>query len=485
MKLTLVNIWKERYPNLGLGYLASYLNKYYSKCEIEIVDNNNNIQDAFDEIIKSNPDIIGFSAFTSNYYKIEEIAKKLKSVSKVPIILGGPHITPIPHTLNRCFDIAVLGEGEETLLELVKLFNKEGKKFTPNKLKRIGGISFRYKNKIVITPPRRLIKSLDIIPPPARYLFDMESYLKPQNILCNNKLIKGTSILTSRGCPYHCIYCQASAMWGKIRLHSAEYVVKEIKMLYKKYNIEGICIVDDLFISDIRRVKKIVEGLKNEKLLGKIQYLVDGRANLINDEILEILKEMGTVQIAIGFESASEKIIKYLKKGSVTLEQNYKAVETIRKHNIDIYAQFMIGTPGETEEDLLKTFNFIKDNQLTHSHVSITTPLPGTELWEYCKKAGIVDEFNVNWGKFNMQPSMNLIEHFYINKRISYKKFNRWFNKFNEYLTVMRIGEKTKLDLINYQNLIYILKYIMQKPKSFLRIFYRLILEKTRGYKIK
>lgn len=475
MKLILVNIWKKTYPNLGLGYLASYLNKYYPKCKIEIVDNDNT-QDVIRKIIESKPDLIGFSAFTPNYYKVEQTAKKIKETLNTPLIIGGPHITPIPYTLNSCFDIAVLGEGEKTLLELIKLFDK-GKKFTPSKLKEIRGIAFHDKNKIVITPPRKPIKCLDGIPLPARYLFDMESYLKPQNILCNNKLIKGTSILTSRGCPYHCIYCQASAMWGKIRLHSAKYVVKEIKMLYKKYKVEGICIVDDLFISDIGRVRKIVDGLKKEKLLGKIKYLVDGRANLINDETLEVLKEMGVVQVSIGFESASERILKYLKKGTVTLEQNYRAVETIRKHNMDIYAQFMIGTPGETEEDLLKTFNFIKDNQLTHSHVSITTPLPGTELWEYCKKTGIVDEFDVNWEKFNMNPSINLSEHFYINKKIPYEKFNRWFNKFNEYITVTRIGEKEKLNLINYQNLIYILRYMLLNPKSFLKIFYRLILE--------
>ncbi len=477
MKLILVNIWKEIYPNLGLGYLASYLNKYYPKCKIEIVDNDNT-QDVINKIIESKPDLIGFSAFTPNYYKVEQTARKIKETLNIPLIIGGPHITPIPHTLNNCFDIAVLGEGEKTLLELVKLFDKR-KKFTLSRLKEIRGIAFHDKNKIVITPPRKLIKYLDRIPLPARYLFDMKSYLKPKNILCNNKLIKGTSILTSRGCPYHCIYCQASAMWGKIRLHSAKYVVEEIKMLYKKYNVEGICIVDDLFISDIKRVRKIVDGLKKEKLLGKIKYLVDGRANLINDEILEVLKEMGVVQISIGFESASEKILKYLKKGTVTLEQNYRAVETIRKHNMDIYAQFMIGTPGETEEDLLKTFNFIKDNHLTHNHLSITTPLPGTGLWEYCKKAGIVDEFDVNWEKFNMQPSLNLSEHFYINKKIPYENFNRWFNKFNEYITVTRIGEKKKLNLINYENLIYILKYILLNPKSFLKIFYHLILGKV------
>lgn len=477
MKLTLVNIWKKIYPNLGLGYLASYLNKYYPKCKIEIVDNDNT-QDVIKKIIESKSDLIGFSAFTPNYYKVEQTARKIKETLNTPLIIGGPHITPIPHTLNKCFDLAVLGEGEKTLLELIKLFNKE-KKFTPSKLKEIRGIAFHDKNKIVITPPRKLIKFLDKIPLPARYLFDMESYLKPKNILCNNKLIKGTSILTSRGCPYHCIYCQASAMWGKIRLHSAKYVVEEIKMLYKKYNVEGICIVDDLFISDIGRVRKIVDGLKKEKLLGKIKYLVDGRANLINDETLEVLKEMGVVQISIGFESASKKILKYLKNGTVTLEQNYKAVETIKKHNIDIYGQFMIGTPGETEEDLLKTFNFIKDNHLTHSHLSITTPLPGTELWEYCRKEGIVDEFSVNWEKFNMQPSLNLSEHYYINKKTPYEDFNRWFNKFNEYVTVMRIGEERKLNLINYENLIYILRYMLQNPKSFLKIFYRLILRKA------
>lgn len=466
MKLTLVNIWRGTYPNLGLGYLASYLDHYCTRCKITIIDENDT-KIAISKIVKSKPDVVGYTAFTPNYYDVETTAKLVKNILRIPALLGGPHISSLPETLSPIFDIGVIGEGEETLLKLVKLFNSE-KVFKGEKLERIEGIVFHQGSKNRVNPHRKLIDPIDKIPPPKRELFDMQFYLKPKNILCDNKLICGASIITSRGCPYRCVYCQASAMWKKIRLHSAKYVVEEIYHLYKEYKVEGICIADDLFITDISRISQIVSGLKNKKILGKIKYLIDGRANLINNNLLKILKEMGVVQIAIGFESASEKILHYLKRGTVTLKQNKQVIPLIRKYGIDIYAQFMIGTPGETTKDIMQTLNFIKENNLTHSHLSITTPLPGTELWEYCKREGIVDESKIDWKKFNMQTSSRLKDHFYINKKIPYDEFNRLFDRFNEELALLSIKEKSKLSLINYKNF----KTFLKNPKLVSKIIY-------------
>jgi len=216
--------------------------------------------------------------------------------------------------------------------------------------------------------------------------------------------------LTSRGCPYHCVYCQASKQWEKIRYHSPEYVVNEIKYLVDTYDLDVINIIDDLFVSDTKRLTSIVGSLEKE-VTKKIKFCVNGRANLMNEERFELIKKMNVVQVAIGFESASERILQYLKGGTVTVAQNENVLALARRYDMPIGAQFMLGTPGETEEDMMATFDFIKRHrsQMSHININITTPLPGTQLWEAAKQRGLVSE-DMDWTKLTIaaNPSDNI-----------------------------------------------------------------------------
>jgi radical SAM superfamily enzyme YgiQ (UPF0313 family) len=293
----------------------------------------------------------------------------------------------------------VIGEGEQIVLELVNLFEREGS-FPSDILKNIDGLVFHEGSNLHITNPRKQIQPLDSIPFPARDLLKMkEYYLQPRRVPhIPGKIAIGTHIMSSRGCPYHCVFCSSASFWKGIRFHSAKYFVEEIKEVTEKYKINTISILDDLFIADKKRVREIKELLKKEGLSGKIEFGCFGRTNLIDDKICKTLKEMNVTSVAFGFESGSEKILNYLKKGTVTAKNNIDAVKICRQNNLNVTGSFMIGNPNETKEDLEMTRNFIRDYPIDAAALFITTPLPGTELWELAKKENLVND-NMNWNE--------------------------------------------------------------------------------------
>lgn len=444
-KLVLVNTWKMIYPPLGLGYIASYLHKYFNHINVEIIDSSNNLER---KIIAAKPDILGFTASTPNYFDVIDIIKKVKKSLNIPVILGGSHITSLPHKLSEYVDIGVIGEGEETMSELMSIFNEKGE-FKSSDLGEINGIVYHNNKKNLITEKRELIEPIDNIPYPDRDLFDMLEYLKPADILVTHEYLRGTSILTSRGCPYKCVYCQVPQQWGKVRLHSAEYVAEEINLLVENYNVEGIVVIDDLFILSIKRIERLIEILKEYGILGDVKFLVDGRSNLINEKLLKLLKELNVVQMALGIESGSERVLNYLKKNSVTVEQNKSAVALAQKYNIGVYAQFMLGTPTETKEEMLETVKFIREQPLKSMHISVTTPLPGTELWNNCKKEGIVSD-DMDWTMFNMEPQTKLKNNMYINREVLQDEFADIFKKAQHEIKQKHIRDATIKSMLKF-----------------------------------
>ncbi len=435
-KLTLVNTKPSIYPPLGLGYIAAYLIKNLNFDNIEIIESDT---DVFSKISKSKPDVVGFTSVSPNYSQVSQISQEVKKNLEIPTIIGGSHITAIPYTLSQDFDVAVYGEGEITVLELMKAFLEKGS-LEPKYLQGIDGIAYHSNNKVEVTKPRKLIEPLDTIPPPARQLFDMERYLQPSDALTSGELMRGTTLLTSRGCPYNCRFCQVTKNWKKPRFHSPQYVIDEIKYLVDTYKIEGLNIIDDLFIANKRRLGDFVDLLVKEGLDQKLRFTVNGRANLINEDIMVLLKKMNVELIALGLESMSEPVLSYLKNNTVTVEQNKTAVDLINKHGMRVSGLFMIGTPGETKDDMMKTLNYIKGTRWGHCHISITTPLPGTELWELAKKRGLVDEYNINWDAFNAEPLSDPTKNFYMCENVPQKEFIKIYKEFRKECDKVNIG---------------------------------------------
>ena len=437
MKLALILATKKAkidiQPPLGLAYLAAYLSKKRNFHNTKIFTH---VENVITDLDKFRPDLIGISCVTYDYPLAVELAKEIKKKFRVPVVLGGVHISLMPESLNRTFDIAVLGEGEETFLEIFDLFYS-GEHVKAEALEEIKGIAFYKNDKLHINPRRELIETLDGIPYPARYLLRVERL---------------THMITSRGCPYKCAYCSSAKLWQRVRFFSAEYVAGEIEELINKYKVKHISLWDDLFTVNKSRLRKIVEILKNKKLTGKVTFGCNARANLIDEEICQLLKEMNVTRVSMGLESGSEKMLAKLKGGNVSVNQNFRAVELCKKFGIIVKGSFIIGSPTETKEDIFKTIEFIEKSQLDGGGVFIATPYPGTDFWNYALSKNIVSS-DMDFSKLNpfytrdLQDNILLIDE----KVIDRKQLNRIYLQINKLLNILNAKRSWRLkDLLSF-----------------------------------
>jgi len=431
--LTSLSTGREGHPPLGMCYVASYLKKYLNFDSIAVVEKEQNL---LEQIKKHRPEIVGISSVSLEFNRTIELADAIKNELDVPIILGGPHITLIPQTMPQSVDIAVIGEGEQTMLELMRVHKKHGS-FPKENIKNISGISFWDSGKIKLTKRRKLIEPLDRIPFPARNLLRMEEhYLKSRKTISSTKIGRGTSIITSRGCPFNCAFCATRGIWGRgIRYHSARYIVNEISEIIDRYDVDGIFIFDDFFAGNKKRLREIVNLIKKEKI--DIDFRCSTRADFVNEKTCKLLKQMNVVEVSIGFESGSDKILGYLKKGTTTVKQNKRAVKLLKKYGINVHGFIMLGSPFETKEDMMKTLKFIENNPLDIVGFCVTTPFPGTELWAYAKEKGLVNE-NMDWDKLNMHP--NNRDFIFLSNKMSKEEFLDVYDLIKKRTEKMRYG---------------------------------------------
>ncbi|KKT30847.1 MAG: hypothetical protein UW41_C0024G0011 [Candidatus Collierbacteria bacterium GW2011_GWC2_44_18] len=369
-------------PPLSLGYLVSSLREKYGNdlIDFRIID-----RDVAVTIRSYKPDIVGITSVSQNFnfaVKYAKIAKK----HKIPVLVGGTHVTVLPSSMTRDMDVAVLGEGEEAIKELLEIFLPI-KKFVISDLKKLKGLAFWDGKKVVQTEVRAPIMPMDAIPVPARDLMKIE---------------KCTHVFSSRGCPYRCVFCASSRFWNKTRFFSAKYVVAEIKDLYENYGVREIDFWDDLFIVSKQRIKEIVSLLRKEKILGKLSFSCAVRSNLIDESMAKLLKKLNVKGVSMGLESGTPRILDYLKGGNVNIKDHMRAIRIFKKYGIEPSASFIIGSPNETREEILQTFRFIKDSKLRGFGIYVLTPLPGTPIWDYAKERGMVSE-KMDWGTLNVE----------------------------------------------------------------------------------
>jgi radical SAM superfamily enzyme YgiQ (UPF0313 family) len=481
-KLLLFAKEKGVFPHLGLGYVASYLRKYLKYHNVFIEEATPQELEKQLKLIKDyKPDIIGFTCVTRDYNHIANLAKMVKEEMGIPIILGGQHISPIPHTLPKHIDIAVIREGEETVLEVMDTFLGRGR-IEVQDLEKIDGIAYHYDGGIKINSRRRLISPLDKVPFPARDLLDMDHYLKAARSLGSSKypVDSSAAMTSSRGCPYNCVYCSAKTFWQTYRSFSAEYVVAEIKMLVDKYHVDTININDDLFIGNRKRVKKIVELIKQEEINKKVKFWVSARANIFNEETAQLLKEMNVFHVAFGFESGSEKVLHYLKGENVTVEQNKKAALLAKKYGFRVEAGIIIGSPDETKKDMRQTFAFLKKYPIDAFGTCILTPLPGAPLWEEAKKERLVSD-NMNFNNLWDFNSLTVLEKqsdiVLMTKTMSRREFFNEYKKIAQ-LQLERGGYIGNMDDLNLFSLLF-WKVIITQPTTMLRLFKGFLSAKT------
>jgi anaerobic magnesium-protoporphyrin IX monomethyl ester cyclase len=387
-------------PPLGLAYIAAYLEKngFY----VRIVDCSVGIDyTQLAKILKKeNPDIVGMTGTTPSLQSIIETAKLIrKTLPGALLIIGGPHATAMPKETieTNLFDLGVLGEGEPSFLEIAHIFEKKGK-LTTNYLKKIKGIVFMDKNKVVITAPGEFIKDLDSIPFPARHLLPPPSNYHPTP--ASYRRLPQAHVMTARGCPYQCTFCDRKIFGSTYRERSVDNVMKEIDELMEKYGVKDIKFFDDTFTLNRKRLLRMCTELKKRKL----KWCCLTRVNVVDYDLLRTMKKSGCYQVLFGIESGDNRMLKLLKKGT-TVKQNARAIRLAKKAGLNVRCDFIVGTPGETMQSMKKTVDFaIKENP-DFAHFNKFTPYPGTEIYQRLKEEG----FNFDFTKFHSQLDHTII----------------------------------------------------------------------------
>ena len=384
--------------HLAFGYLCSYYEKYgnnYKDVKFDIFDECLNIN-RLEDFNCSDYDLIGLSLTTPQLKRTREIAKYLRiKAPKSTIIAGGVHSTVRPKDVLGIVDTVCIGAGEETFLDLVDnyLFEKRD-------LKEIKGICYKTKSgEIVFTEKRGFIKDLDRIPR-INYKFFTRAMKKKyfRRSYDMGHFWRAGQVITTRGCPYNCTFCSANSIWHrKVWMHSAEYVIDEIKYLVREHKINYLGFFDDIFTLDEKRTRKICKYLKTTNLRWSCNARVETVCRPSFRGLLEEMKEAGCFIMHFGFESGSERIMKFMKGQTSSLESYQKAIDLVYKAGIKIHGFFMLGTQGETIEDIMATKKFAEKNlhKIYSADFYITTPFPGTALWDICKKRNLVSDKDV------------------------------------------------------------------------------------------
>ncbi len=286
------------------------------------------------------------------------------------------------------FDFAVVGEGEATLEQLARTIAAGGE------LSAVEGIAFRQGGELIVTPPRPPLMDLDSLPNPAYDLIpDLAVYTPPP---CNYKKQPVASIITSRGCPNVCTFCDRAVFGQCLRQRTAAHIADEIEHLYHAYGVREIAFVDDTFTIRPARVRELFELLAKKEIA--FPWTCMSRINTVDRDTLRFMGQHGCWHVSFGIESGKEEILRLIKK-NISLDQVRRVVGWCRELGIHTKGFFIIGHPGETIETMEETIRFGIDLPLDDVVVTINTPIPGSQQHAEARQYGTLDE--TDWSKFN------------------------------------------------------------------------------------
>ncbi len=381
----------NRMAPLGLLSIAAWLDQkghdvFVHDCLGPQVPNSNA---AHAEIILGyKPDLVGFSATTSGFLDGYELAEGIKTARpEIQTVFGGVHISSMGATLLNDFehiDFLCQGEGEVTLAELASGIQPA----------QINGLIWRNGDRPVSNPSRPVITDLDSLPFPS---YDkLQGFPKGYNLpLFSYILGAGATMVTSRGCPYQCSYCDRSVFKKGYRYNSAEYIYEHMRHLRKQFGVRHINIYDDLFTANRRRIVKLCDLLISKPL--GMQFNCAVRVGQADDELLEMLKKAGCLMLSLGIETADPDLLEFHKPG-VRTDDISDTVRRIQAKGLRAKGLFMMGLPGDTEKSIQKTSDYAMSLDLDDMNMSKFTPFHGAPIWSRIHEFGT---FEQDWRKMN------------------------------------------------------------------------------------
>lgn len=408
-------------PPLGLAYIAAVLER--EGYELQILDavvegfgheeSRENLitygltETEIEERIGAfSPDVVGvsclFSAQAANAHNVCRIVKEADS--NIVTVMGGAHPSALPElTLqDKNVDFVIIGEGEYSFRDLMRQLNGR------RRYAEIDGIAYRENGSILVQPKTFYIENLDEIPFPARHLLPMEKYFGINRPHGTTKRRPNTSMITSRGCPASCVFCSIHTVWGrKFRARSPEDVLKEIEHLARDYGVKEVHFEDDNLTFDADRAREIFQGII-DRGLDIVWTTPNGVAAFtLREEMLPLMKESGCYKLYLAIESGDEEVLRRIIQKPLDLRKVKSLVQAIKKTGISVDAFFVVGFPGETREQIQKTFQFAREIDVENVFFFVATPYPGTELYKICRDGGyLVEDFcfeNLRVGKASIQ----------------------------------------------------------------------------------
>ena len=392
----------NRSPSLGLLHLAAAVREEgYNPSILESDIFDLSPDEVVARVIEEKPAFVGITLFTVGTWIASEIAQKIKAQCPgIKIIVGGPHVSSMgEETIERFpeFDVAVVGEGEEIIVRLLKAY-REGSDLTtvpaliyldPNSITR----------RVIKTPKLAINKDLDRLPTPAWDLLpDFPNAYKPA--VYDFPAGPVASIAASRGCPFHCKFCDTSTFGASVRAYTPERIFEMMQHLNETWGIKHVMFVDDLFTASKKRTTALCNLIIESGL--KMTWSCASRVDVINPDTLKLMKQAGCWEMSFGLESGSNELLQKMDK-SASLDKSVRAINWTNDVGIRSKGLFMLGYPGETTETMAKTKAFVQDIPLTIMNLTKFTPYPGSPIYRDIYGTSIRDD---HWEKMN---GMNFI----------------------------------------------------------------------------
>lgn len=377
---------------LAIYYLASYLRRQGHP--VEAIDGEArglSARDIVARVQEFHPDLVGISSTTVAFHRALEVAGEIKrNWPELPIVLGGAHVSSnVRHAMSfPAFDFAVVGEGEATLEELARALEARGD------LSSVAGLAFRRGDDVIVNPPRPRLTDLDSLPFPAYDLIpDLGVYTPPP---CNYKKRPVANVITSRGCPNVCTFCDRSVFGKRLCQRSAANIAAEIEHLCRSYGVREIAFVDDTFTIRPVRIRELFKLLAEKKI--DVPWTCMSRIDTVDRELLAFMRAHGCWHISFGIESGNDEILRRIGK-NITVDQIRQVVGWCSELGIRTKGFFILGHPGETLDTIEQSIRFALELPLDDVVVTLNTPIPGSPQYADAEQYGTLDQ--TDWSQFN------------------------------------------------------------------------------------